>query len=459
MIKTEDYLREFLMILSIQKRVIVFSIIATTFCAILVAYLWPPTYAVEGALLLKGKKLVTSPESLEITQYQMPKLDKQDLVSEIEILKSPDVIKEVIQRLSQRGEFFISEDIRKPALNDNIRKVQESLSTLILPDSNIIRTTLFGRNPEKALAFLDELYSVYMSHRARIFTPSEAEPFYTHQIYTIKQALKQKENELSSLAKKYGTPAPDAEIANNLIIRKDLKQEINSLMSKIDVLKKEVEYLRQAGQEDMLQFFSFIDNWSINKLGESLQDLYFEKGKLLRIYASDSEIVRRIQEQIETAFMLLKREVTAYTVNKQSTIEALKEKLVKDQQLLADNKDRNLELYQQTMELEEINRDLKVLDHSYQTFFLRQQEASIDTSGIANSIFSISVIRAPYFSGKAVFPKKRQIIPLGFLVGLITGCSLAFIREYFDHSFKRPEDVSRYAGLPTVFSIPYEKLK
>jgi len=38
------------------------------------------------------------------------------------------------------------------------------------------------------------------------------------------------------------------------------------------------------------------------------------------------------------------------------------------------------------------------------------------------------------------------------LVGLLLGCSLGFVREYFDHTFKKPSDVMAYAGLPVIIS-------
>jgi capsular polysaccharide biosynthesis protein len=53
-----------------------------------------------------------------------------------------------------------------------------------------------------------------------------------------------------------------------------------------------------------------------------------------------------------------------------------------------------------------------------------------------------------------VFPNKKTFIPIGFIVGILLGFTIGFLREFFDHTFKRPEDVDNYLGLPTILSIP-----
>ena len=51
------------------------------------------------------------------------------------------------------------------------------------------------------------------------------------------------------------------------------------------------------------------------------------------------------------------------------------------------------------------------------------------------------------------FPIPNIIVPLGVLLGLLTGCTLGFMREFFDHTFKGPSDAERYVGVPVLFSL------
>ena len=213
-------------------------------------------------------------------------------------------------------------------------------------------------------------------------------------------------------------------------------------------------YLNKVISRKSLQFFSFIENVSINKLAGSLQDLYLERGKLLGVYAAESETVKRIDEQINDTYKVLRDEVVLYTKRLGEELAALNDRAGRLQSRINDITDKNLMLYSQLIKRQRINREMKVLKQSLQTFSMRREEAAVDLSGSAIDIFSLRVLRRPFFSGKPIFPKKRTLIPIGVLVGLLTGFSLGFLREYFDHTFKKPEDLDRYAGQPVLFSIP-----
>ncbi|MBU2552545.1 MAG: hypothetical protein KKB20_29300 [Proteobacteria bacterium] len=453
MVKTEDYLRELVVIFFIQKRIILCTTVVVTILAALIAFFWPPTYKAEGAILIKAKKVEKSPEALENMQVRLQEITREDLVSEVEMIMSPDVIEKTIEQVGRGGIYFSKADVTPPLLKQNILSLQKSLKTEILPESNIIQIGLQDLDPQRALTLLEELMNQYIQYRSGIYSPNEAETFYGRQAANFDSELKKKEQELIRLAKAYRTPDPQGEIGNNLILKKDLDIQLDQAKDQLMKARQDVHYLEKVVEKPELQFFSFITNASINRLGEQLQGLYMEKGKLLRVYDPESEVVKRIEEQIEKTFKTLKAEVATYTKSRAQEVEALENKVKTLEESLQSLVDRNLELHTHMIEAQRVNREMDLVKHSYETFYTRREEAAIDTSGGANSIFTIRVVRRPFFSGKAEFPKKRVVIPLGLLVGLITGFSLGYMREFFDHTFKRPEDVSRYAGLNTLFSI------
>ncbi|MBF0564451.1 MAG: hypothetical protein HQK89_04345, partial [Nitrospirae bacterium] len=85
-----------------------------------------------------------------------------------------------------------------------------------------------------------------------------------------------------------------------------------------------------------------------------------------------------------------------------------------------------------------------------------KQEARLN-SDTKSSNFFITVLNKAFPSDGRVFPKKRIVIPLGLIVGFMTGCSLGFVKEYFENTFKRPSDVEVYAQIPVLFSIPFKE--
>jgi uncharacterized protein involved in exopolysaccharide biosynthesis len=121
---------------------------------------------------------------------------------------------------------------------------------------------------------------------------------------------------------------------------------------------------------------------------------------------------------------------------------------------LGDIATKNILLYSNSIQLDRINRDKELLEESYNTFSKRLEEARIDNTTEANWLFWVSIVSNARASTAPVFPNKKVVIPLGVLLGFISGCTIGFLFEFFDHTFKRPEDVSNYTDLPHIYSIP-----
>jgi len=117
-------------------------------------------------------------------------------------------------------------------------------------------------------------------------------------------------------------------------------------------------------------------------------------------------------------------------------------------------KQENIKLYNTSLKMRLLQRQFKLAEESYETFLKRWNEARIDRSNVASNLFSVNIISGAKASLTPVFPDKKKVIPIGFVVALIFGITIGFLVEFFDHTFKRPEDVERFTGLQTIFSIP-----
>ncbi len=79
------------------------------------------------------------------------------------------------------------------------------------------------------------------------------------------------------------------------------------------------------------------------------------------------------------------------------------------------------------------------------------KEASI-TAGLRSS--NIRIVDPALVPGSPARPQKAKNILLAFLIGLVGGVGLAFLREYLDNTVKSPDDVERLAGLPSLAVVP-----
>ncbi|MBZ0155182.1 MAG: GumC family protein [Alphaproteobacteria bacterium] len=471
--KSEDYKKELITILFAQKRIIAATTLVIFGCSLLIAFFWPPTYAAYGSVLVKVKKPMKSPEELERAQVSPSIVTKEDLTSEVEILTSHDVIKRTVShlrekniRLADEGTFsplrllggFVTavrhyfSDSPAGLSGKEVYRIKESLKTEVIPLSNIIEVTYYHSDPRYAVTFLNALLDQYVAYRMRVYYPEETREFFIEQAGGLSEQLEKKRRDWIEIIEKNRISDPLKEIENNLHVRKDLEGQLATLENAAIEKKVSIEYLNQALEKKGIQFFSFIDRIAISNLSASLQRLYSEYGGVLRTYKPSSDKARPVEKQLLEDLSVLRAEVQAYRDSLARELDGLNQKIVRTRTNIREITDRNVELQKQNINTQKIALEMELLKLSYETFAKRKEEAVSGASGPSSSY--LSILSRAFPSNGPIFPKKRVVIPLGLVVGFITGCCFAFIREYFDHTFKRIGDVERHGGLPVLFSIP-----
>lgn len=454
MVKTEDHLREIVTIFFARKRIIIITTATFVLFASLVGLFWPPSYSATAEVLIKGKKVEKSPEALEDTQIRMFQLSEEDLTSEMQILISHDVLKETVTSMARAGVIYTEKDLEPTALTQEIISLQRRLSTDILPNSNVIEVTLSGKNPERTRLTLDHIINTYVSYRGRIYNPGAVEDFFAKQVNRFNADLAGKEGKLIELVNRTGAPNPNVEIEHNLSRKRDLEQQLGTLENQIVEKEGLVAHLEEVLDSPEISFFSFVNNMSINQLSEKLQQLIIEEGNLLRVYTENHPEVIAIRQQVQDVYDKLREELMAYVENERNLIDSDLERINIINQRLDEISLRNVELHTQLIEQQRIEREIELLKHSYATFAKRLEESRISGSAEAGSLFMVSVVSSPNTTGIPTFPNVRILLPIALFAGFITGLSLGFLKEFFDHTFKTPADSEKYAGLETIFTIP-----
>ncbi|MEW6428585.1 MAG: Wzz/FepE/Etk N-terminal domain-containing protein [Thermodesulfobacteriota bacterium] len=452
--KTEDYIRETVTILFAQQRLIVTSTLLLTAVAVLVSFFAPPIYEVSGSILVKAKKLEKSPEAIEQTQIRLFQITKEDLSSEMELVVNPELVRRTIANLREEKGYFAETGWNEPELTKTINDIGRRLVTELVPSSNIIKLSFTDHDAKLARDLVGAHLAQYLEFRNQIFSPDQVTSFFEKQAKKFTTDLDAKEQQLAELVVKSETAAPEGEISNNLLLDKDLTQQLSLLEQAVLTKRKSLDQIETALASTGIELFSYIDNIPINEFSVKIQDMLIERQKQLGIFQPDSSRIRTLNEQIDTTLALLRNEVGRYADNLASQLAIEEEKVEMIRARLAGLRRRNVELNGMAIEMGRLTREIGLLKQSYEIFTKRWEEAKINASSEASSLFSISVIGEPFFNGKPVFPNKIVLIPFGLLVGLFTGITLGFLREYFDHSIKKPEDIRRHIRVPVLFSLP-----
>jgi len=463
--------RELLTIFFAQKHII-YAVATLIFAAsVMVALFWPSTYSATGSILVKGKQVQKSPSALERQFIQARKITKEDLSAEVRILLSPAVIGASITKLRKQNKFaagpasgsflglFGGTDEKEGELSPlqkDIYRMTKHITTKVLPASHMIEVVYIDRDPAQAVLILDTIMEQYIAHRMSVYNSGTSLVFLTAQTQKFKADMLKKEDELMSVARQGMSSDPDDERRSNLLLRKNISMELNTLMSDVAEKEQYIEFLEKILDKKGIQFFSFIKDIQINKVGNlssSLQKLVVKRNKLLKVYSLQSPPVTALNKQIDGMYAAMRKEVLDYRDSNTNQLNIAKSKIVSFKKRISEIDARNIQLKEQGLHLKRVENDLNLLQNSYKTFFQRTEEARINSTGGSNSFF-ISIIQKAFPSNGPAYPKPGIVILLGLVAGSITGLGIGFLREYSDRTFKRPSDVYNQTGLPVIFSIP-----
>lgn len=454
MIKTQDYIRELVTIFFIQRKVIVFVTSLCLLGAVGVAFLWPPVYESNGSILVKRMQPLKSPESVEDVNPEMIQVREDDLMSEMQIIIANSVVKKTVAELQKNNDPYYNNYSSKNGANKLSLAIKDNLSTELIPKTNVINVRLTWQDPQRAKEILQSYFQEYLDYRSELYNPKGAYSFFQKQINNYNKELKKREDDLIEIAKNNNLSSPQDQIKSNLLIQENLIKQVTDLKTRQTEKKHYIDQIKRSIQSHDINFFTSVENLEIGDMGGKIQDLMLKKNELLEVYTKQSSKVQRVEDMIQKAYGALKSEVQRYIDVQVAQLHGINENLNSLNDRIKQFDKRNFELYQKMIETNRINREVDILNTSYNTFAKRLQEAQISTQTKTDRLFRVNILSQPSTSAISVFPNKMEIIPLGLLLGFILGSTLGFLLEFFDHSFKRPEDVYNFTNLPNVFSIP-----
>jgi uncharacterized protein involved in exopolysaccharide biosynthesis len=440
--QTRQGINEMIMIIFAQKKIIILTFLIISLGSVLAAYYLPPQYDASATISIKARQNKTIKTTIT----------SETLALEAETIKSSELISKVIKNLqSQSDTHKDGKDSLRYAsksflwdlprsLNAQIDYIRDRLKTSINPLSSEIEIRYYERDRPAVLDLLNALIEQYISDR-------NIEPIGVKQRSLLHPQLPLlNEDELSNFIKSTNGVSQLAEIEKNLNAKSNLEQQLYSLSNETIEKTLYIEQFERAFLGNNWQYFASIStNAAIVDLTRSLRGLFIERGTILRQYQEDSFNVKAIDKQIESVQKELKEQLQAFITSLKNELNVIAKKQENINSIIIQIADRNLALKRQM-----ILADKSDIESSQST---SKSVMPFSLSAKNETGFIITIVKAAHASEKPVSTKKDVIIPIGLVLGLISGLSLGFIREYFDHTIKNPADVERYLGMQMLFSL------
>ena len=159
-----------------------------------------------GAWLAQSKVLVKLGETVQLAPAEAPSRSvnlplSQDVVrTEVDIVKSWDVVKEAIDRLGVQP--------ADGSMADLIEGIRSGLTVAPTPGTNMLKISFIGKEPERAARLVNAITDVYIDHHNRVYQREGIRSFYarelenrTHEVETARKKLQAYLDELRKTAK------------------------------------------------------------------------------------------------------------------------------------------------------------------------------------------------------------------------------------------------------------------
>jgi uncharacterized protein involved in exopolysaccharide biosynthesis len=464
-------LRHCLTVLFKWKWVIIGIFLAVVVPVVAMSQTKAPVYQATSKVLIKQDRTYLAVGAGTDERVLSVPLSRQTINSEIQIVKSLDVLERVVRDLGLHSaanwETESPSEIRGVALN-----LQGAVNVTAVPDSNIIQVAVTHPSADLVKKLANEISESYQEKHAAIYRSRAAAAFFTKQATVYDAERRKAEERLQSFEVREG-PEPDKQIQEALAAyeridraRRDVDVELAEAEQQLAVFTAELENQPQwiTGDTDMIL------NRSVEVLQARLLQLELEKKALLQLYTPKDRRVVGKQEEIdqvqaklagESAYVL-GRETTARNHTRAALEQSLTTARARRQALQAKQAILSEQLAQAGQVLKQLpqrsfahwnlKQAVKNARDNRELYLKKGEEARISEAMDKEGLINVAIVER---AASASAIQNKLVLPMAAMAGLALSVGGVFVAEVFNPTLKNERDVEERLGLPVLASIDH----
>ncbi len=485
-------LRDFMAVFFRHWVLIVSAFLAILLGVTVVTWMLPKTYETQLKILVKRERpdpIVTT----EASSQPIPIRDvtQEDLNSEVELLKSRDLLENVVlscglhklQGQSFLGRLANALSSRSPEPTDQdlsipraVRDLEKSLEVELVSKSKLIEVRYQSHDPHLAAKVLDSLSALYLEKHLAVHRPAGALDFFQEQADEYRKGLQAAEKRLAEFSRRKGVVSID--IQRDIALRKQSDFDVQFRESRaaeaaLEQRIKSLETQAASTPQRVVTQVRTSDNAALlQDLKSTLLTLELKRTELLTKFEPGYRAVQEVEQQIAQARAALaqaeKNSIRDETTDLDRTRQWLDEELARARAELVTQRARSAELAKSveaygesasqigTKEIEhqDLVRAAKTAEANYLMYLRKQEEARISDALDRQRIVNVAIAEAPTVPALPSSPRWGLNLVLGFVLAVLISLGLAFAADYMDPSFRTPDEVEGYLGLPVLAATP-----
>ncbi len=472
--------RDLLSIIFRRKRIAAITFTGLMMGAVLAIIFFNPYKATTKFLVDRARldPLVTPGQNVEPTGST--EITEEQINSEIELIKSGDVARQVVMACGLANRKSLSEYIFGPSdpakkMEKAVAHLQGSLKVDPVNKSNVITATYTSSDPKQAAQVLRALGAAYMQLHKTVHTPSGQVEFFQQQTEQYKKQLADAEAQINNFSKEKGGISPRA--SRDLTLQKlsDFQSSAQLTQADIATLDQRIESLnRQATTtpERMTTAEWKEDSYQVlQSLKATMNGLQLKRTEYLTKYQPDYPLVQEVDKEIAQTQASIDEEstkpITQKTTDRNPTYAWINEELAKAktersglQAKLASTQASILQYQamaadqqQKGLVEQDLYRNMKTSEDNYLLYMNKMEQARMTAALDANNITNVSVAEQPVVP-TAPYNSPAMFLIIGVMIAATASMGAVFAQEYLDPSFRTPSEVMAELNVPLLAAVP-----
>jgi len=492
-------LRDILTVVFKRRNLIILLVLSVMAATVVLSLLQPRIYRVSANLLVNRARVEVPIGPTESAQAFVGRVSEQDLNSEIEIIKSREMIEDVLQvlgvdemlRPKSSGIDRVVATVRKffgghelSFFDSMVVHLQERIYIRPVRRSNVIRITYQSEDPEWATRVVRTLTERYLVKRAERSQSSQAVVFFEQQMRDAELRLADTEKALARYVDEASiTIVAGDENSDALTVQKgsvmsrlaSLEAELGDAEVALESRIREVANLREQISREPKRLESpnrQNQDATTEEIERALTTLRLERDALLQDFRPDSRHVRDIDTQIRLAEERLetakKRTIFSGTesnpvyvqlkgdlLRNETEIEGIRARIISLRMHVAESRVELKDLNEKAFGVENLRRLAQAAEEDYLLYRKKSEEARISAAMDQEKFVNVTIVQPAQMPLR---PEPRDLLRrflMAVVVGLLGGFGIAIgVDKFLSHSFTTGEEVERKLGIPHIASIP-----
>jgi len=452
-----------------KQAIFIFCVIVISIC--FYSFTSTPIYKSTAKILL----LPTTNDAIVITagndsrQYATQPVSNADINTEIQLIKSDEVINRTVASLKQNSLKSSSSQqnhsifsipnflkLKKKPLTEFEKKARflhKELTVEPILSSNIISVSLKSPYKYQVAKVLNKLINNYVKYHNITFNSNKSHGFYDEQKEYYWKKFMNASKKLEAFSTKNNIINIKSQIQANINLLSAFQTDLQNLEIQISENRGKVKILKAGLNANGNRIIITKEMRSlpiIIELAKGLVPLLIKRTEISKTFTHNSREYKQIDEQIA----MLRKEIKRESINVSKTDEMETKALdIKRTALLKRIEylnDQSNDLERKKEKLDMLRMQINITKKNYLKYASKTEDSRLYSQRNASNLANVVISEPASIPDRPVSPKKLLAFEVSIFLGLFAAFILPFILETFDHKIKTSDDIESILSLPVV---------